>query len=168
MAYCNKCGTELGADAAFCPKCGQAQMGGEHVTTSQSAQPGLAQNVAGLLCYALGWVTGLIFFLIDKRPSVQSGLYLLTYDIAQKKMVNHGPILSRDQRRVFFSESIAIGKDDHIYTVAWVEVTDTARREAIAKARAFGPAETAQMVYEMLLVKLPTWQDVLSPINPAK
>ena len=72
MAYCSKCGTELGADAAFCPKCGQVQMGGEHVMqTSQSAQPGLAQNVAGLLCYALGWVTGLIFFLIDKRPSVR-------------------------------------------------------------------------------------------------
>jgi uncharacterized membrane protein len=47
-------------------------MGGEHVMqTSQRAQPGLAQNVAGLLCYALGWVTGLIFFLIDKRPSVR-------------------------------------------------------------------------------------------------
>jgi len=72
MAYCSKCGTELGADAAFCPKCGQVQMGGEHVMqTSQSAQPGLAQNVAGLLCYALGWVTGIIFFLIDKRPSVR-------------------------------------------------------------------------------------------------
>ena len=72
MAYCSKCGTELGADAAFCPKCGQAQMGGEHVTpTSQSAQPGIAQNVAGLLCYVLGWVTGIIFFLIDKRPSVR-------------------------------------------------------------------------------------------------
>jgi len=27
--------------------------------------------VAGLLCYALGWVTGLIFFLIDKRPYVR-------------------------------------------------------------------------------------------------
>ncbi len=39
--------------------------------SSPSAQPGIAQNVAGLLCYVLGWVTGLIFFLIDKRPSVR-------------------------------------------------------------------------------------------------
>jgi len=31
----------------------------------------MAENVAGLLCYVLGWVTGLIFFFIDKRPSVQ-------------------------------------------------------------------------------------------------
>jgi len=27
---------------------------------------GLDQNVAGLLCYIAGWVTGLIFFLIEK------------------------------------------------------------------------------------------------------
>lgn len=28
---------------------------------------GLEQNVAGLLCYVLGWVTGLIFFLMEKE-----------------------------------------------------------------------------------------------------
>jgi uncharacterized membrane protein len=27
--------------------------------------------VAGLLCYVLGWVTGIIFLLIDKRPWVK-------------------------------------------------------------------------------------------------
>jgi uncharacterized membrane protein len=27
---------------------------------------GLEENVAGLLCYVAGWVTGLIFFLIEK------------------------------------------------------------------------------------------------------
>jgi uncharacterized membrane protein len=32
---------------------------------------GLAENVAGLLCYAVGWVTGIIFLLIDKRPWVK-------------------------------------------------------------------------------------------------
>ena len=35
------------------------------------ATSGLEENVAGLLCYILGWVTGLIFFLIDKRPFVR-------------------------------------------------------------------------------------------------
>jgi uncharacterized membrane protein len=39
--------------------------------TSQNARPGMTENVAGLLCYALGWVTGIIFFLIDKRPYVR-------------------------------------------------------------------------------------------------
>jgi uncharacterized membrane protein len=34
-------------------------------------QTGMKENVAGLLCYVLGWVTGLIFFFIDKRSFVQ-------------------------------------------------------------------------------------------------
>ncbi len=28
---------------------------------------GMDQNVAGLLCYVAGWITGLIFFLIEKE-----------------------------------------------------------------------------------------------------
>ena len=71
MAYCSKCGGEVQAGVAFCPKCGQAQTGGQVAQTSQSAQPGMSENVAGLLCYVLGWVTGIIFFLIDKRPFVR-------------------------------------------------------------------------------------------------
>jgi len=27
----------------------------------------LDENVAGLLCYVLGWISGLVFFLIEKR-----------------------------------------------------------------------------------------------------
>ncbi len=32
---------------------------------------GLQENIAGLLCYLFSWVSGLVFFLIDKRPSVK-------------------------------------------------------------------------------------------------
>ena len=28
---------------------------------------GLEENVAGLLCYVLGWISGLVFFLIEKE-----------------------------------------------------------------------------------------------------
>ena len=38
---------------------------------AQSPTAGLQENVAGLLCYVLGWVTGLIFLFIDKRPFVR-------------------------------------------------------------------------------------------------
>jgi uncharacterized membrane protein len=71
MAFCSKCGGEVGDGVAFCPKCGQAQAGVQVAQTTQSAKPGLAENVAGLLCYTLGWITGLVFFLIDKRPFVR-------------------------------------------------------------------------------------------------
>lgn len=41
------------------------------VATGASAQSGMAENVAALLSYVLGWVTGLIFYFIDKRPFVR-------------------------------------------------------------------------------------------------
>lgn len=31
----------------------------------------MQENVAGMLCYLLWWVTGIIFLLIDKRPWVR-------------------------------------------------------------------------------------------------
>ncbi len=72
MAFCCKCGSEVAAGAGFCRKCGQAQLGGAAVVqTTQSAQSGMSENVAAFLCYLVGWVTGIIFFLIDKRPFVR-------------------------------------------------------------------------------------------------
>jgi uncharacterized membrane protein len=68
MAFCKACGTELGG-AAFCPKCGASQSAATVLAGPSS--DGLAENVAGLLCYAVGWVTGIIFLLIDKRPFVK-------------------------------------------------------------------------------------------------
>jgi uncharacterized membrane protein len=72
MAFCKACGTEVGG-AAFCPKCGASQ-GAAAVpapVAPAASSEGLAENVAGLLCYVLGWLTGIIFILIDKRPFVR-------------------------------------------------------------------------------------------------
>lgn len=96
---------------------------------------------------------------IKERKDVQSSLNLITYDIDKGKYICHGPIFSSNKRRVFFAESIAIGVDDHIYSVAWVEVADPERAEALRSKRTDGaPAETQRMVYEMLLIRLPKWQ----------
>ncbi|MBI1749586.1 MAG: DUF4870 domain-containing protein [Acidobacteria bacterium] len=57
--------------ATFCPQCGKAQGASPAGGAPGAAQTGLAENVAGALCYVLGWLTGLIFFLIDKRPFVR-------------------------------------------------------------------------------------------------
>ena len=72
MAFCKACGTELGG-AAFCPKCGASQTASAVPWAQRPAasSEGLAENVAGLLCYVLGWLTGIIFILIDKRPFVR-------------------------------------------------------------------------------------------------
>ena len=68
MAFCKACGIELGG-AAFCPKCGANQSAA--TVSAAPSSDGLAENVAGLLCYSVGWVTGIIFLLIDKRPFVK-------------------------------------------------------------------------------------------------
>lgn len=81
MAFCKACGQDAG-DASFCPKCGAAQ--GAPAGGAQSAAvaapassaadfptAGIEENVAGLLSYFVGGVTGLIFLLIDKRPFVK-------------------------------------------------------------------------------------------------
>ena len=99
---------------------------------------------------------------IKERKDVQSSLNLITYDIDKSKYKCHGPIFSSDKRRVFFAESIAIGADDHIYSVAWVEVADPERAEALRSKRTDGaPEETQKMVYEMLLIRLPKWQNFI-------
>ncbi|MGC0772452.1 MAG: DUF4870 domain-containing protein [Candidatus Acidiferrum sp.] len=78
MAFCKACGQDVG-EATFCPKCGAPQgaaSGGAHsaplaTPSADSATAGMDENVAGLVAYIFGWVTGLIFLLVDKRPFVK-------------------------------------------------------------------------------------------------
>ena len=78
MPHCTKCGATIADNAAFCANCGAPQTAAQGAAqTTPAANPGtgaesgLTENVAGLLCYVLGWITGLVFFLIDKRPFVR-------------------------------------------------------------------------------------------------
>jgi uncharacterized membrane protein len=87
MAFCKSCGQEIGT-AAFCPKCGASQGAASAPAASPapaaaSGTEGMAENVAGLLCYLVGWITGLIFLLIDKRPFVKfHGAQSIAFNIA--------------------------------------------------------------------------------------
>ena len=73
MAFCTGCGNEVASDVAFCPKCGKSVSEAAAGSTAVAASPtaGIQENVAGLLCYVVGWLSGLVFFLIDKRPFVR-------------------------------------------------------------------------------------------------
>jgi uncharacterized membrane protein len=71
MPHCTKCGAAIADSAGFCPSCGATQGAAASSPSGASTQSGLAENVAGLLCYVLGWITGLIFYLTDKRPYVR-------------------------------------------------------------------------------------------------
>lgn len=75
MAHCTKCGAALADNAGFCGSCGAplsaAPSGSAGPSVAAAAQPGMSENVAGTLCYVVGWITGLIFLLVDKRPFVR-------------------------------------------------------------------------------------------------
>lgn len=61
---CPKCGAEAAPGNQFCPKCGAPLAAG-------AGRPGstlnIDQNLAGLLCYLGWWITGLIFYLMEKE-----------------------------------------------------------------------------------------------------
>ncbi|MGQ9825604.1 MAG: zinc-ribbon domain-containing protein, partial [Desulfotomaculales bacterium] len=40
-------------------------------TPAAGTQTGLQRNLAGLLCYVLGWLTGIIFYLVEKDPFIR-------------------------------------------------------------------------------------------------
>ena len=70
--FCPKCGTENPEEAKFCSKCGAA-FGASVETSEGAAKPeaesstGMSANIAGLLCYVAGWITGIIFAVIEKK-----------------------------------------------------------------------------------------------------
>ena len=72
MAFCKACGQDIGT-ANFCSKCGANQTAPAQPVPPAAAAvtEGLGENVAGSLCYVLGWITGIIFLLVDKRPFVK-------------------------------------------------------------------------------------------------
>ena len=75
MAHCTKCGAAVPDDSAFCAACGAPQRrdrrGSSAPAVVSGSQSQMSENIAGLLCYVLGWITGLIFYFVDKRPFVR-------------------------------------------------------------------------------------------------
>jgi len=77
MAFCASCGAE--APGNFCPKCGAP------ITAAPGAGPapgyaptpaatGMAENVANALCYLAGFITGILFLVLEpynKNPRVR-------------------------------------------------------------------------------------------------
>jgi uncharacterized membrane protein len=70
--FCSQCGAENPEGAKFCSKCG-AGLGAAATPTEGAAKPeaesstGLSANVAGLLCYVAGWITGIVFIVLEKK-----------------------------------------------------------------------------------------------------
>lgn len=75
MAFCSRCGAA--SDSAFCSQCGApigvATAGGA-AAAATPVSAGLQTNVASMLCYVLGLVTGIVFLVIppyNQNPVVR-------------------------------------------------------------------------------------------------
>jgi uncharacterized membrane protein len=88
------------------PPAGHSQPAGRPAPASQnqvaSGGTGMEENIASLLCYVLGWVTGIIFLIIDKRPTVR-------FHAAQSIVVFGGLSIIYYIILSMFSVSIAFG-----------------------------------------------------------
>ena len=78
MAFCGKCGGELLEGARFCNTCGSSVAAPAPVPAAPAAAPepvaaapvsaagtGMTSNVAGLLAYVLGFITGIVFLVLE-------------------------------------------------------------------------------------------------------
>jgi len=79
MPFCASCGSQV--EGKFCPKCGAAVDATASVPPGSAAGPSAApvsapmtDNVASMLCYVLGLITGIIFLVLEpysKNPRVR-------------------------------------------------------------------------------------------------
>jgi uncharacterized membrane protein len=67
---CENCGVELVPGSAFCPSCGRPAESSPvapaiGTPASGRVSAGLEPNVAGFLCYLVGFITGIFFLVAD-------------------------------------------------------------------------------------------------------
>ena len=65
--FCPKCGAENPEGTKFCSKCGAELSAAAASLGAAETSTGLASNVAGLLCYVGGWISGIVFLVIEKK-----------------------------------------------------------------------------------------------------
>jgi uncharacterized membrane protein len=66
MAFCPNCGSNV--EGRFCAKCGTAVEGqgpGAAPPMGSSTSTGLTDNVASALCYLVGFITGILFLVLE-------------------------------------------------------------------------------------------------------
>jgi uncharacterized membrane protein len=72
MPFCGKCGVEIKEDTAFCQACGNPVSSGTTAAKPDVPSPpppaagsSISSNVAALLTYILGFITGIIFLVLE-------------------------------------------------------------------------------------------------------
>jgi hypothetical protein len=119
----------------------------ERITSEPSKRSGMFDQFSyGYLGFDLGpnghtlyYLTGGPIYINGKRLKGKDriamgaakgleNLHLITYDIPAAKYIDHGPVFYKDGQRPLYVNSIAVGKDGTVYTLA--RITENARTRA--------------------------------------
>jgi uncharacterized membrane protein len=65
MSFCGKCGASVDEGMAFCASCGTPATSAPGVAQTHGTGTSLAPNIAALLSYVLGFITGIIFLVLE-------------------------------------------------------------------------------------------------------
>lgn len=68
MAACSKCGAMISEGTSFCSSCGSPIASANNLAapfSTETVNDGMASNVAGALSYLLGFITGIIFLVLE-------------------------------------------------------------------------------------------------------
>ncbi len=123
----------------------------DRITSLPSKRSGMFDQFSyGYLGFALGpdgktlhYLTGGPIYVDGKRLAGKAktamgeskgleNLHLITYDIPARKYTDHGPIFFEDGRRPYYVNSIAVGKDGTVYTLARVTDSKPPRSDLIS------------------------------------
>ncbi len=73
LPYCQQCGEEIDSDAKFCDNCGAPIKAGKSEKVSKTTRSkgsntlDIEENIEGALTYVLGWLTGIVFLVLEKK-----------------------------------------------------------------------------------------------------
>lgn len=140
----------------FDPRAPQVQIV-DRITSSPSKRSGMFDQFSyGYLGFALGpdgrtlhYLTGGPVYIDGKRVTGKAktamgeskgmeNLHLVTYDIPAGKYTDHGPIFFEDGQRPSYVNSIAVGKDGTVYTLARIPENGRVRTDLISIRGPFG------------------------------
>jgi uncharacterized membrane protein len=65
MPFCTQCGASVNEGVAFCGRCGAPLSAAPAVPPAPAAGAGMASNVAALLAYVFGFITGIVFLILQ-------------------------------------------------------------------------------------------------------
>jgi len=119
MPFCASCGTQV--EGQFCPKCG-AQVGAGAAPPPAPGVPPpvvgaapMADNVAGALCYVLGFITGIIFLVIAPYNQNRG----IRFHAFQSIFLSVGVIVVRIALSIVFGILFATGGFWFLWALFW-------------------------------------------------